>query len=528
MNLVFNRNNNAVVAMLRSEFPAMDQEEALKGMFPKQHQHLDVWTISKKLPPDPRKLQVILDEFGCPESLLESGRVIHQASKKDVKHYRKKEQDRMLSSVRSSLPKGVFESVRGPMMKIWKSFPYTSQQTKNKLQDLSYFSSKLIPISWWGTFVNAGGYANMNRSIVFRLHNHHIIPRADVISTPPQISPEGRYYISKYASLNLRRLKKYPRVYGFGPTPQMEKGGQKIFFTMTETETLHPEFVRLCNTYSDEVWVPSPHNEKVFLEGGVKKPIRMIPLGIDPIVYPQGEKHELGVVDFPNRLHHMTGPSLEKGLRSFRFVTLFGWSHRKGIDILVKSFVNAFSSKDDVALIFCSNHVGPAAAQKDILKYANMVRSKNHPQIIFCSSVTAEQDMGRLYRMGHVFINASRGEGFSLPQIEACAAGLPVISCNNTGMGQYLTEDNAYLIETDKQEVCSEELKWISPFYHGQKFPKLGSDQIDQASFHMKTCVNNYAEATEKGNKLRELIYQKYTWDHTADKVARRLREISS
>jgi glycosyltransferase involved in cell wall biosynthesis len=136
-------------------------------------------------------------------------------------------------------------------------------------------------------------------------------------------------------------------------------------------------------------------------------------------------------------------------------------------------------------------------------------------------------EMPSLYKVGHAFIYTSRGEGFGLTPIEAAACGLPVISCNNTGMGEYIKEDNSFVISTKEKEISSPEMMQTGvTFYQNQLFPKLGEEQIDQAVRHMRFVVNNYGVALERGKKLRDLVYDKFTWQVATERVAKRLKEI--
>jgi hypothetical protein len=301
---------------------------------------------------------------------------------------------------------------------------------------------------------------------------------------------------------------------------------------MMETETLHPEFVRLCNKHSDEVWVPSNHNKEVFRSSGVTAPIHVMPLGIDETIYSPVANPELGVIDGFGGFEKLVGRHPSKGIKEFKFLSLFGWSYRKGPDILIKSFVEEFDASDDVALIIVARHSGSSAPQhvnlikQEADRYAKSVRKSNFPQIVLYPHVTPEHQMPPLYRMGHVFVHTSRGEGFSLPQVEASACGLPIISCNNTGMGHYLRDDNAFLIKTNKKEVCSPEMHWITSYYHGQLFPKLGRDQINQTKAHMRYVVENYSQAVNKCHRLTEEVFAQYTWRHAAERVAKRIEEI--
>jgi len=418
MNVVFDKRTLRVVSLFDTDVNRSDQE-ILQAMFPNEFKNLSLWNIKCSVSHSPVSLSIKFDKDHNPAFLMYKGKVIYTATAEDkakIQLKTEKEKEAILSQV---LPRTLRSSIGTDIIKMWKHSPYTKSDVVQSLNNFKYFlDEKIIPVSWWGTFVDAGGYGNMNRSIVFRLHNYRVIAKAEICPSLPQISATGQYYVSKQTSFNFRRLKNYPRIYGFGPQPHAKHPGRTVFFTMMETETLHPSFRDLCNQYSDEVWVPSSHNKRVFEAGGIKKPIFLMPLGIDEVIYGNAD------TAVPRDLKKtvvcdILGKPVSQGINSFRFFTLFGWSYRKGIDILLKSFIKAFTAKDDVALVIFSNHVGPNVVLRDAQKYAPMVRRSDYPQILFIPGVTPELEMPSLYKVGNAFVSTSRGEGFcTLPSAQ--------------------------------------------------------------------------------------------------------------
>lgn len=534
MYIIFEKRTNRVRSVFEGN-TLSNSEDLLRSMFPNDFKDVALWNVREHISHNPVYLKVSLDGDGNPEKLLFNGKPIYVVGEEEKQENEEKKLKEKKSKIEVKLSKRFLKSISFDVMRMWSRSQYTDPSILPSIQNLDYFQEELLPVQWWGPFTDAGGYANMNREIVFRLHNHHIIPKVDICPTAPQVSQMAQYYLSKYKSFDLSRIRKYPKVWAFTPLPHPPNKGKNIIFTMMETETLHPEFVHLCNLYAEEVWVPSKHNKRVFSSSGVTKDIKVFPLGIDEILYGKvdPDRNTLGNIEQPpNVFVNLLGQPVKKGIKKFRFLTLFGWSYRKGPDILIKSFVENFTDKDDVCLIVVSRHSGsPEQSHIDVIKsevdkYAKSVRGGKFPQIILYPHVIPEAMMPEIFKMGHCFIHTSRGEGFSLPQIEASACGLPVISCNNTGMSEYLTDQNSYIIRNEKTEVCNPEMHWITPYYHGQLFPKLGRAEIDQAKKHMTTVMTDYDGAIEKAKRLRKLVFQKYTWGHEADRIARRIREI--
>jgi glycosyltransferase involved in cell wall biosynthesis len=312
-------------------------------------------------------------------------------------------------------------------------------------------------------------------------------------------------------------------IVGFTPMAT-DKSSYNMLFTMMEPETLHPNFARACNAHADMVITPSQWNKKVFEQGGVKVPIKVCPLGVDTNVYkPNVPKLPITVREYPSG----RATKIEK---SFNFITLFGWSYRKGIDVLLKSYCNAFTSRDDVGLIICSRYMGGTdskskrVVERDIMKFMKMY--PNPPTVYYYGESTPIDQMPHLLRNGDCFVWTSRGEGFGLPVVEGGALEMPVISTYNSAMTEFLTDDNSYLVQTDRFVVADANLTCISPHYVGQMFPLLGKPAVDKFTEHMRHVYGNYSEAEKKAKLFSSQIKEKYTWDVCSERVFEIINEV--
>lgn len=154
-----------------------------------------------------------------------------------------------------------------------------------------------------------------------------------------------------------------------------------------------------------------------------------------------------------------------------------------------------------------------------------MPRGTNLPQVVLYNRIIPTVDMPGFYRNFDCYIHMSRGEGFSLTQIEAAACGLPVISNFNSGMTEYLTDDNSYKIECDEVEKSCGRLSSICLYYQDQYLWKVGEKQIEQAILHMRHVVDDYDEALCRARVMYNDVVDKYTWDKTAQRAAAVLRQ---
>jgi glycosyltransferase involved in cell wall biosynthesis len=381
--------------------------------------------------------------------------------------------------------------------------------TLEEMRDGRFFSSAK-PVGWWGSFLDAGGYANMNREIVSRLFCRGFVPIPDIYPTVAQVDKKTEKLLRSLSILRPHDSR-YPKVYAFTPMPHGRHGGKSIFFTMMETSTLHGDFSRYCNTYSDEVWVPSVANAELFRNGGVRKPIKVVPLGIDEKLYSSSKRsYDLSTCK------SVYGRPPTDGIGKFKFLTVIQWNLRKGYDAIIKSFVRSFHEEDDVCLVI-STQYSIDTVKGTLDRYLD--RKTDLPQVLLCNNVIPIDDMPSLYDSCDCYVHLSRGEGFSLTQIEAAARGLPVISCLHSGMSEYLRRDNSFVVECTGTEDCPQELSAISYFYQGQKLWRVGMEQVEQASAHMKMVVSGNEVVAERANRLRKEVLDRYTWKSAVNRV---------
>jgi len=415
--------------------------------------------------------------------------------------------------------------------KVIHSAEVVSNVTREELEDLTMPSLPgpelgdfPVACHYRGPLFDFGGYARMNRTFIFGLSDMGSLIKVDPLDSINNVNQR-----TEQALLEMKRNPvppDYPKIYGMTIPSLLAHGGRKILYTMMETSMkLHPEYAeRLC--LSDEIWVPSSWCKEVFEASGVSSDIRVMPLGVDTRRYrPALEPLKFGG---------------SENLRSFRFLSVFGWSYRKGFDVLIRAFLEEFSNKDDVSLILSTRFAGTTEekSHRRILDDFNQVRAmvpkEDHemPHIALHSAYTPEKDMPHLYNAAHCFILISRGEGFGLPYCEAGACGLPVIASDHGGQRDFLDDETAYLVppdgyrETKRTDPPFQNLAWISHFYEDQKFPTYEEKALQLTRQHMRHVYENYSEASIKGNRLKDRMRNEFDWSISIKKVYGRLVEI--
>lgn len=382
-------------------------------------------------------------------------------------------------------------------------------------------------VVWRGSFTDLGGYANMNREICLRLWQHGISVKIDMLRTGVQVDASTMGSL-KNLDRPINDEQSCPLVVGFTPMPVQGRGRKVVFYTMMETQGLHPEFVQRCNSGANEIWVPCKFYERVFKESGIVKPITVIPLGVNQNIYiPSAQEPTLIYEDL------LTCERTTKLPIATRFISLFGWSYRKGADVLCKSFLREFSGDDDAILVIYSRYMGSSAevhkqhVRQEIMSYYAEEKKDNPARIFYCGEEIAIPDLPGCYAAANAFVFCSRGEGFALPVVEAGACGVPVISAYNTAMTEYLDDDVAYLVRSDKVAPANDKLTWISGYYRDQDFAVLGEEEILAFGRHMRSVHADKVEAGRRADLFRQRVLDKYTWDCCTAKVAKRLGELS-
>jgi glycosyltransferase involved in cell wall biosynthesis len=363
-----------------------------------------------------------------------------------------------------------------------------------------YKQDRKMSVVWTGPAADAGGYARMNRKFMFGLDRAGVKVNYEVLPSMGDMDPNTVRELSRLSSVNVP--KDAPKIYGMTSPLIYDWSRYKMLFTMMETRRLHPEYANRCNC-ADEIVVPSRWCKDVFIESGVKKPIAVVPLGVDTSIY----RRDVEPLSFGGKL------------KEYVFLSVFGWSLRKGYDVLLKAYLEEFTSDDPVTLLISSRYFGSTDECKkkvirdDIAKISSMVQNPKKPQIVLFGDVLSDTLMPRLYASADCYVLPSRGEGFGLPYLEAGACAMPVIATRYSGQTDFLDDDNSYLVDIDGFRKAEKELALVSYFYENAEFPILGDSVVEQFRVKMREAYENKDEADAKANRLYDRVTSEYDWD---------------
>ena len=261
------------------------------------------------------------------------------------------------------------------------------------------------------------------------------------------------------------------------PTPY------KIVYTGFESSKM-PEEWKTHLEKADEVWVFSEWCAKVMKKS----------LGITPKVFYHGIDTEV--------FH----PKARKPSDKFVFLHYDAFKWRKGWDLLLNAFEDAFGDKDDILLILKTG--GQAVLPLD------------YPNVKILKEPASDSRMCEIMNQADCFVFPSRGEGFGMPPLEALACGVPCITINAHGISDYFNE---YFIGVPFKEIRA---KYDSANYKGRDLGKMYEADVKELSKALKLFYKKH-KSFQYYNKLRPYA-EKYSAEKCVSKMVDRLKEVQA
>lgn len=373
---------------------------------------------------------------------------------------------------------------------------------------------KPIEVVWNGIIHGVSGYSKANREIVKRLdsimkvrlspHMHFLPAEADEESKLMWGSHKWEHPSSTA-----------PRV-TFLPPKKEPSAAHRIIYTMMETEIIHPDMIRLMNENYEECWTPTHWNGQTFRQSGLKLPINVMPLGVDPAIYSPSlpAKMPLATLMTTNEYGKSEIPV------GFIFCYVFQPSLRKGLDFLLAAFEEAFFADQEVGLLLGTTSY--ALQGTSILPNRDM-----KTRVWTLQGKYTERDLASMYRACKAYVCTSRGEGWNLPLTEAAACGLPVIAPRTTVHPELIPSGYGLFFEQDEYRVFPEAKK-VSPWFDGIPFPDYGANSKRMLVEILRTVKKEYATAVIMGKRYSGYVRSKYTWGTSARLIGERLKAIGS
>ncbi len=355
----------------------------------------------------------------------------------------------------------------------------------------------------WQSIMNfPTGYAMSCREILRGLEHEGVKTIYRYVYGPntvfPVVEPEqsGDYRLNVIGSRPLPRRPPVSVVYGQGDVFERNQGRYKIGYTMLEVDGFPAGWVRQANRM-DEVWVPSEFNRQGFLRAGLKRPVHVIPLGVDVnYFHPEVEA-------FPN-------PAGE-----FVFLSIFEWGERKEPWMLLKTFNEVFSAREPVRLVCKVMNRDPSVRLKEEIRRLRLKESGGRVSYLFNMEFPHYQ-LGSLYRSADCFVSVSRGEGWNMPLMESMACGLPSIATDWGAHTEFVHEGIAYPLRVRGTVPARAKC----PYYEGFSWADPDPEHLRHQLRHV---YENQDEARRRGGAAAREMAERWTWREVARRIVGRL-----
>jgi len=264
-------------------------------------------------------------------------------------------------------------------------------------------------------------------------------------------------------------------------------------FTMCEGSRLPKSWVtKIRKAGVQKILVPCRHNQEVFINSGVKVPVEIVPLGIDPAEFP------------------ILQPRLA---RPYTFLALADRGGRKGYEEAFDAFYKAFGGKttgvQDVRLII-KHRKGSNRIMRFVAKAAEL-----DPRLCFIGEDV--DSMADVYALTDCFVIPSYCEGWGMPHREAAAMGVRVITQRYSGMDDGHTDKWAMVVEGGQfiQDTHGGQHGWLKP-------------DVGNLAKLMVECYQWPATAAKEGLKAAQWLRDNQTWEIAAQKLLDKLEGLNT
>jgi len=377
--------------------------------------------------------------------------------------------------------------------------------SNNEKNLLSLLREKDLPskITWRveGPFDSSYSLALLNRETALALNalGHNVIlhstegpgdfdPSKDFLKKNPMIKKLYEKSIEHFqedAEVSSRNL--YP------PRVNDMRSRINLLHGYAWEETAFPqEWVKNFNSSLQGMVVTSKYVKKIMIDNGVT-----VPLSISG----NGANH------WDNIAEDKTYLLDDK--HSFRFLHVSSCFPRKGADILLKSYGDTFTSKDDVVLVI-KTFENP---HNEIHKWLREAQADNpnYPAVVIIEEDLTESQLKSLYEQCHTLVGPSRAEGFGLPFAEAMLSGLAVITTGWSGQLDFCTPETAWLIDYDFTPAKT----------HFELFNSVWAEPSQE---HLSSLMREVYELPEdkrreKTERGRKLLLEKFKWTDVAKRL---------
>lgn len=265
--------------------------------------------------------------------------------------------------------------------------------------------------------------------------------------------------------------------------------GQYIAYPFFELDTFSSHEIKNMHV-PDLLCVTSRWGQEILQQNKINTSSCVVPLGVDRLIFNESITRD-------------------RQDNKYVFLNIGKWEIRKGHDLLLDLFNNAFPEEKDVELWICASEKTNAySSEEEIKKWHNMYSSS---RIKLFSGFDTHEQIAKLISNSDCGLYPSRAEGWNLELLETMSMNKPVIATNYSAHTEFCTKDNSYLIDIDHIEKAID-----GKAFQGQgNWAKIGEKQKDQIIYYMRYCYQNRITDNPEGIKTAN----KFSWNNSAKTI---------
>lgn len=370
-------------------------------------------------------------------------------------------------------------------------------------QSLFTESAALTNVQWLGSFLDAGSLSHVNRELTGALIHTGKVALTRV-NTGAEISPAFKNFstqLSKTATCEAAVTVRH----AWPPDWSRPKNGKLVVVQPWEFGSLPEQWVKNLASV-DEVWIPSEYVRRVYVDSGVPAgKVHVVPNGVDTETF-----------------NPQAAPMALATKKKFKFLFVGGTIFRKGPDVLLNAYLNAFTAADDVCLVI-KDFGGKTvyAGQTFEAKIRAAQAAPNAPEILYLNEEMSPESLPGLYTACDCFVLPYRGEGYGLPAVEAMACGLPVMVTAGGATDDFVRDEFGFRIPS-KQQIFGNEISGMKLVNPGWLLEPNASVLADR----MKWIAAHPDEARQRGALASEHAKQFCSWKHAAEIALKRVEAL--
>lgn len=239
----------------------------------------------------------------------------------------------------------------------------------------------------------------------------------------------------------------------------------------------------------DNIIVASKWAEKILHDNLQSATTHVVPLGVDSSIFTHGP-------------HKITDKCV--------FFNCGKWEKRKGHDVLLEMFKEAFPDKQDVELwMMCSNPFLPQKTRSEWERYY-----KSDPRVRLFDRVQTQEEVAKVMASTNCGIFPSRAEGWNLELLEMMSMGKHIIATDYSAHTEFCNNKNCDLIEITNLEKAKDGI-----FFDGSvgEWASLDERAIKQGVVQMKSFYSQWKSDRSIINEEGIKTGKELSWTSTAN-----------